>query len=176
MASCAYCNTTILFGGRGNGGLRFCNATCEQKDALAAVASQLPASDVAAYIAQVHRGNCPKCSGPGPVDVHTSYRVWSALILTSWASRPLLGCRKCGMKQKLGDTAFSAILGWWGLPWGIIMTPVQIVRNLFSLAAPPDPSAPSPALEKILRLHLAEQLTDKPGLAGQMDETPPQRW
>lgn len=161
MASCAYCSTTILFGGKRNGDLRFCNDKCEQKGALALIADQLSPADVASYIGSVHRGSCPECSGPGPVDVHTSYRVWSALLLTQWSSRPLVSCSRCGTKQKLGDTAFSLFLGWWGFPWGILMTPVQLGRNIFALLKGPDPASPSPALEKILRLHLAAQTIER---------------
>jgi hypothetical protein len=158
MASCAYCNTTILFGGKRNGNLRFCNAKCEQKGALTLAATELPDAEVGAYIGRVHRGNCPECSGPGPVDVHTSYRVWSALVLTQWSSRPLVGCRACGTKQKLTDTAFSLVLGWWGVPWGLLITPIQLGRNVWAIFRAPNPAVPSPALEKILRLHLASQL------------------
>ena len=47
---------------------------------------------------QVHQGNCPQCDGPGPVDVHTSYRVYSVVMMTSWSSRPLVACARCGTK------------------------------------------------------------------------------
>jgi hypothetical protein len=40
------------------------------------------------------------------------------------------------------------------------MTPVQIVRNMISLARSPDPDSPSPALEKVLRHHLAAQMLE----------------
>ncbi|TAK74788.1 MAG: hypothetical protein EPO12_19835 [Aquabacterium sp.] len=163
MAKCAYCSTTILFGGKRNGDLRFCNDKCLQGGSLAIAATQLPASEVAVYVGKVHRGSCPSCAGPGPVDVHTSYRVWSALVMTQWSSRPLVGCKSCGTKRKLGDAAFSLVLGWWGFPWGLVMTPVQLGRNLFALARTPDPTTPSPALEKILRLHLAAQAVEGRG-------------
>jgi len=160
MASCAYCNTTILFGGRRRGELRFCNDKCQQQGALASVADQLPAADVAAFIRRVHQGNCPECSGPGPVDVHISYRVWSALLLTSWSSHPIVSCRSCGTKRKLGNTAFSLFFGWWGIPWGILMTPIQLARNIFSIIRPNDASVPSAALEKILRLQIASRVAN----------------
>ena len=155
MASCAYCDTTILFGGRRQGNLRFCNAQCEQRGAVAQAANQLPAEEVARYLGEVHRGNCPRCKGAGPVDVHTSYRVWSALLMTSWSSRPIVSCQPCGTKRKLGDAVFSVLLGWWGFPWGIVMTPVQVGRNLFGLTQRPHPTVPSASLEKMVRLQLA---------------------
>ena len=155
MASCDYCNSMILFGGRRNGDLRFCNEKCEANGALALAARQLPADHVARELAKVHAGQCPKCGGEGPVDVHTSYKVWSALVMTQWSSNPTVCCRGCGTKQRIGDTVYSAVLGWWGFPWGILMTPVQVTRNVAGFFGGPDPSSPSPALEKIVRLHLA---------------------
>jgi hypothetical protein len=155
MARCDYCNSMILFGGKKQGDLRFCDAKCEQRGVLALVASQLPADAVALHLGEVHRGNCPKCGGAGPVDVHTSYKVWSALVMTQWSSNPSVCCRSCGTKQRIGDTVYSALLGWWGFPWGLVMTPVQVGRNVVGFFRTPDPSGPSPALEKIVRLHLA---------------------
>ena len=158
MARCAYCNTTILFWGKKDGEFRFCNSECQKKGALAQAASSLPAVEVLRYVATVHRGACPRCSGPGPVDVHTSYRVWSALVMTSWASRPTLCCKSCGTKRKLGDAVFSLLLGWWGFPWGVLITPMQLARNLIALARTPDPAAPSEGMEKLLRLGMAAEV------------------
>jgi hypothetical protein len=64
MASCSYCNTTILFGGKRTGDLRFCNEKCAQKGALALVASQLSPTDVAVasrvIMSQFGAGHCSK--------------------------------------------------------------------------------------------------------------------
>jgi hypothetical protein len=89
------------------------------------------------------------------VDVHTSYRVWSALLMTSWSSRPHVVCRSCGSRARLGDLLFSLLFGWWGFPWGFVMTPVQLVRNITGLVSSPDPTLPSAQLSRIVRLHLA---------------------
>lgn len=158
MASCAYCDTTILFGGKRHGDLRFCNDKCLAAGAVAQTAAALPAADVALHVAKVHRGNCPQCDGQGPVDVHTSHRVWSALVMTQWSSRPLICCQRCGTKRKLGDAAFSLVLGWWGFPWGLIMTPVQVVKNVAGAFGGPNPDQPSAQLEKQLRMRLATHL------------------
>ncbi|MFL6548863.1 MAG: hypothetical protein ACJ8OJ_09210 [Povalibacter sp.] len=157
MARCAYCSTFIMFGGNKDGDLRFCNADCQQRGVLKRVADQLPSDQVNAYVEDVHSGLCPKCAGPGPVDVHTSYRVWSALVMTQWTSRPAVCCRQCGLKSKLGSAVYSAVLGWWGFPWGVLVTPIQIVRNIAGLFVTPDPARPSSKLDNLLRLHLAAQ-------------------
>lgn len=162
MATCAYCNTTILLGGKRQGDLRFCNATCAANGALVQVANQLPPFAVGQYLRQVHSGNCPNCHGQGPVDVHTSYRVWSALVMTNWSSRPSVCCQSCGTKKKIGDAFFSFFLGWWGFPWGILVTPLQLGRNIIGLFQATDASQPSAKLEKMLRLQLAQQVMSAP--------------
>jgi hypothetical protein len=158
MASCDYCGTTILFEGRKAGGQRFCNERCHQAGALFALSQRLPQHLIQQRVWELHQGLCPKCHGSGPVDVHTSYRVWSALIMTSWANRPHVSCRSCGRKAQLADATFSLVLGWWGMPWGLIMTPVQVGRNVIGMVKSQDTTRPSAHLEKLLRLELAAQV------------------
>ena len=158
MAKCSYCGSTIVFGGKQDGDLRFCNATCQEQGAFIRLARQLPADLVQEAVRSTHAGSCPKCQGRGPVDVHTSYRVWSALLLTSWSSRPQVCCSSCGRKAKLGDACFCLLLGWWGFPWGLIFTPVQLYRNLVGLATGPDPRSPSDELQSMVSIHLAASL------------------
>ncbi len=161
MASCGYCNTRIMIGGKKQGDQRFCNTECLQRAQLVGVASQIPAEEVSRRPQLVQLGNCPKCQGQGPVGVHTSYRVWSALLMTSWSSRPTMCCQSCGIKKKLGDTLFSAALGWWGFPWGLIFTPVQIVRNVVALLLKPNPASHAAALERMVRLDMAGQVVQQ---------------
>jgi hypothetical protein len=161
MASCAYCGTTILFGGVRDGDRRFCNAKCQAGGALVELSRQLTDSSVQQAVWEVHQGACPKCDGPGPVDVHTSYRVWSAILLTQWSNQPQVSCRKCGIKAQLGNTLFSAVLGWWGFPWGLILTPVQIGRNVWGMISPPDTATPSAKLDNQVRLGLAARVAQQ---------------
>src|SRR5262245_10529728 len=93
--------------------------------------------------------------GPGPVDVHSSYWVWSTLLMTRWGTSQKLGCRRCAIKSQVGNMLFSGVLGWWGFPWGFIFTPVQVGRNFVAMFTPPDPSQPSPRLLQVARLDVA---------------------
>src|SRR5262249_42160585 len=77
------------------------------------------------------------------------------VVLTSWVSRPQISCRSCGMKSQAGGALFSLVLGWWGFPWGLVMTPVQVGRDIAGLAKGPDPMKPSPQLEKMVRMNMA---------------------
>jgi hypothetical protein len=75
-----------------------------------------------------------------------------ALIITRWSSRLQVSCRSCGVKTQLGDAVISLVAGWWGFPWGLVLTPVQVVRNIISLASPPDRLVPSQLLRQRVRL------------------------
>lgn len=157
MGKCASCGSVILFGGKRLGESRYCGDGCLKRARLAQAAAEVPKHLVQHQVQQVHRGLCPRCHGPGPVDVHVSHRVWSALFVTSWVSRPQVSCRSCGVRAQAGDALFSLVLGWWGFPWGLLMTPVQIVRNVSGMAKAPDPSRPSAQLVDAVRMRMAEQ-------------------
>jgi hypothetical protein len=53
---------------------------------------------------------------------------------------------------------FSLFCGWWGFPWGLILTPVQITRNIVGMCGGPDSSRPSADLQKLVQVNLGEQL------------------
>jgi hypothetical protein len=154
MAKCDYCGSGILFGGIKDQGYRFCNAKCQQFGNAINVANQISPEILDEQVNAVHRGNCPACNGSGPVDVHTSYRIWSALVLTSWVSRPHICCSKCGRMEQLKDAFFSLFLGWWGFPWGIIVTPIQIIRNFAGIVKQPDSSQPSRKLRRLVLINI----------------------
>jgi hypothetical protein len=155
MASCATCGSTIVFGGKRVGERRFCSDKCVAGGAFLAVADALPESVVSARAWEIRNGRCPVCTGPGPVDVHTSYRVWSGLVITSHSSRLNIGCRRCGTRARLKDAGFSLLFGWWGFPWGLVWTPVQIGRNISAIMRSEEDATPSAQLTHIVRLQIA---------------------
>jgi hypothetical protein len=155
MSKCAYCGTTILLGGVRQGNLQFCNTRCEQSAYLVHLAQAVPADVLERQMQEVFRGNCPKCNGLGPIDVHKVHQVWSALILTRWSSSQQVSCKSCATKSQLGGILFSLALGWWGFPWGLILTPVQVVRNIAEICSGPDPSQPSQGLRNVVLINIA---------------------
>jgi hypothetical protein len=162
MAKCGYCGATIVFGGSRIGDQRYCNAACAQRGKFLALSRQLPDAVVNQQVLAVFQGRCPKCGGSGPVDVHTSYKVYSFLILTRWVNTPQVSCRPCGVKKQMAGAAISLFLGWWGFPWGLIMTPVQIGRNLAGAFSSADPARPSDKLERLVRVNIAAKAAQAP--------------
>lgn len=155
MASCTACGTTIIFGGTRVGDARYCSDTCAANGPLLARARQISDADAIVYASRIHGGKCPLCSGPGPVDVRTSHQVWSAILMTRWKSTPQISCRKCGVNAQVSDLAISTLAGWWGFPWGLLVTPVQIGRNIVDMSFAPNPARPSVKLVQQARLMLA---------------------
>jgi hypothetical protein len=175
MKKCDYCGSRIFFGGVTQGPMHFCNKKCHQNGFLLPVANQLPPEMIQQQIELIHGGMCPKCKGRGPVDVHTSYMIYSAIILTQWSTRPQISCRSCGRKAQFGNLAISLLAGWWGIPWGLIFTPIQVVRNITALCTDPDPARPSAQLDRLVRLGLAQQFLarQKAAQAAPPPSTPP---
>jgi hypothetical protein len=154
LRRCAYCETRILFGGKRHGDVRFCNETCYQAGIRLFASHSLRDEAVTQRVWALFNGPCPQCGGPGPVDVHVSHRIVSAVLFSSWSNRPALTCRACARTARMRDAAVSLGLGWWALPWGVIMTPVQIARNVAGLLHRPLTDQPSAQLEKLVRLQL----------------------
>jgi len=156
MAACDTCGSTILFGGKKNGDSRYCSEKCMASGRVLESASRIPETLVRQKAAAIFEGTCPRCGGEGPVDVHYSHSIWSALITTSWKSTPHIACRTCATKKQALDALGSLLLGWWGIPYGILMTPVQVGRNvagMFSRRSKGE--GPSPELFQQVRLGLA---------------------
>ncbi len=158
MAKCDACGSTIIFGGVRQGNYLFCNNNCLEKGNLLILADQIPLDILEEQLHSVFKGKCPRCDGEGPVDIHTSYFVWSALLLTSWKNTPNICCKSCGVKDQAYSAIGSLLVGWWGFPWGLIMTPVQIARNLAGIFRGGDPDTPSEELKRQVKLLLAERI------------------
>jgi len=142
-----------------------------ESDLWLAVSQQIPADIVRQRVRSVFNGPCPKCAGPGPIALHTSHRVVSALFVTSWKTQTTLACKTCGNKARIRDGLVSLGLGWWGLV-GLVMTPVQIVRNIRSFWLESDANQPSQALENLVRREMAEDLVTRPRNEKEASVTP----
>jgi len=162
MGRCGYCGTFMLFGGLRDAQSRYCNERCRNAGRLTAASRQVPDDVVRQQVWALHRGPCPQCRGRGPVDVHVSYWVWSAVLLTRWGSAPAISCRSCARKRQLTNLGFSVLFGWWGFPWGLILTPLQIVRNVIGLVRGPDDTQPSRQLAQLARLGMASHAPTQP--------------
>lgn len=157
MDRCDHCDKAILFGGVRENGVRYCGDECYTEALLHSAAGVITPEMIEARALEIHQSECPRCYGPGPVDVHTAHSIWSVVYLTSWKSTPHLVCRSCGFGRQFQGLMFSTLFGWWGF-WGLLVTPVQVFRNIRGLASGPDPSMPSEELKEIAHTLLASEL------------------
>jgi hypothetical protein len=161
MAKCANCKKSILFGGKSDGERRYCNQKCLDQDVLRETSELLPQELVDARVNALHRGRCPQCKNDGPIDVHQSYSLWTFVYFTQLSTRQHVCCRSCARGSQFWAIVRSGLFGWWG-PIGIVMTPVQILRNVAGMLGGPPPYAPSAPLNQLVRRMTAEQVLANP--------------
>ncbi|MCA9279033.1 MAG: hypothetical protein H6815_13730 [Phycisphaeraceae bacterium] len=157
MARCGNCGS-VLFGGIKENGARYCNKGCRDIACAIDTVDQQFGDEVLEKVLDVHSGPCPKCGKPGPIDVHTSHFVWSAIYITRYTSTPAVCCTSCGRKAKLTSALGSALVGWWGIPFGILITPVYVGANIVGLFKSPDPEVPSEQLTHMVKLQIASNI------------------
>ena len=117
---------------------------------------EVPEDEIEEALTAFHQGDCPCCGGPGPVDFHFSYRVISFVVLTQFQTIPKISCRSCAQKSKLGNFFATLFLGWWGIPFGLIITPIYLCKNLYSLMFPVSADYPSDQLREFIRLNIVQ--------------------
>jgi len=159
---CGYCNSLIIAGGARMDGATYCDNDCLALGSMVSLSMRLDPDEVARAVDSIFKGSCPECQGTGPVEAYSSHRVWSIGLMTRWTTMPHVCCRKCAIKHGAKGLLFSGVLGWWGIPWGIVMTPVQIARNIAMMVRSRPGDAPSLRLENLVRLGLVRRGGAKP--------------
>lgn len=92
--------------------------------------SKLSMQDILKYAYILRTIPCPYCRNPNKkINATVIHTVQSFLIVTTSKKAIKIGCPDCLEKQNNDAILSSAILGWWGFPWGIIKTPIYIWRN-----------------------------------------------
>ncbi|WP_442510063.1 DUF4190 domain-containing protein [Novipirellula sp. SH528] len=157
MPFCGACNSFIIGGGKSEDGKRYCNDKCLEHGRTINYVGDIPDEIVAQRAWQMRDATCPRCGGPGPVDYVGSRQVISVIILTRTSDTTVFGCKRCGNRTTIQSTAISMLTGWWGFPWGLIMTPIVVVSNIVSLLQP-SPLGPSATLLEAAKLDMAAQL------------------
>jgi hypothetical protein len=77
--------------------------------------------------------DCPVCgSAAKPLNATLTAEVQSYIFLTRYNKKLKVACPDCLDKANNKALLNTALFGWWGIPWGLIRTPVAIYRNLSS--------------------------------------------
>lgn len=159
--ACATCRKSILFGGKRAGSRRYCSKKCFNADHLGRLADLVPEARVDEVVAQLRRSRCHSCRRDGDLEIFKSYTVYSVVVLTSWKEKSQLCCRSCARGRQLKDMMSSLALGWWGIPFGLIVTPIIVLMDGAALIHNPLTKPPSKALRAHARLVAAHELARK---------------
>lgn len=75
--------------------------------------------------------NCPLCgSRNSRINATMVKEVMSFILITNYSSKIKVGCQSCLDKANESATLKTALLGWWGFPWGLIRTPMALFANV----------------------------------------------
>lgn len=73
---------------------------------------------------------CPICGNMDEkLNGTIAHTVKSFIIFTTSGTEPTIACPNCLDKRNNSAMISTALLGWWGIPWGFFKTPVYIYRN-----------------------------------------------
>lgn len=73
---------------------------------------------------------CPVCNTAGDkLNATITGTVISFILMTSYQKEVKIACPACLNKLNNNAIIKSALLGWWGLPWGIFRTPQALILN-----------------------------------------------
>jgi len=85
---------------------------------------------IAAYCALLQSQACPICrSTAQPLNATLTSKVMSFLVVTTWKKQLTIACPTCLDKLNRDASTSTALLGWWGFPWGVIRTIQALIAN-----------------------------------------------
>jgi len=76
---------------------------------------------------------CPSCGTTlSKLNGTMTSQVMSFVFFTQWSKTLKVGCPDCLDKANNNALIKSVLIGWWGIPWGFIRTPIAIGQNFKS--------------------------------------------
>jgi hypothetical protein len=101
--------------------------------AVEAQNKEVTLEEIDAYCDIISKLGCPVCGNSSErLNATLTSEVTSFIFFTQFKRKIKLGCGQCLDKANESALVKSAVLGWWGLPWGIIRTPRAILTNIKS--------------------------------------------
>lgn len=73
---------------------------------------------------------CPECGQKNTPLIGSLIRtVKSFLIITSYKKVPVITCKSCSDEKRKNAMVSTALLGWWGIPFGLFRTPMALIAT-----------------------------------------------
>jgi len=87
-------------------------------------------SELVEYCELLRTQPCPVCgSTSSRLNATMTGNVVSFIVFTNYEKKLLVACPDCLAKANKNAMIKSALLGWWGFPWGIIKTIQALIFN-----------------------------------------------
>lgn len=157
MDVCATCGVPLRHDKIGDGHFQFCSQDCYEKSPILEIAQKIPEDELNAEVLKIFQGKCISCEKQSPKDVFVSFGIVSVFVMSFRNNSVHICCKKCGYRKVLKDLFVSMFLGWWGIPSGLIYTPIQIFKNIKELARKRDFTKPSERLINSIRYDIADR-------------------
>jgi len=105
------------------------------RDFLVAIDGQLAEFSVEKYSELIHwfrMSKCPRCrESETLLNAATPVKVSSFVFATTESKDVIVGCRQCLLAAVRRALIQTLLLGWWGIPWGLIRTLGAVTENDF---------------------------------------------
>jgi hypothetical protein len=98
---------------------------------IEAQTKELTESELNELKSKISKLACPECGEHHSPLMGVLIRdVKSFVVFTHYKTTPLILCPTCAEKKRKNAMISTALLGWWGIPWGLIRTPQAIISSL----------------------------------------------
>lgn len=154
---CDYCGNSAKYMPIFDAGQRFCSKKCLHAARVSESAVDLSKVEIEQEASKIRSGACPECNQKkSPVEMRFYHMVISYIVLTRYTRKSRLCCARCGRKRNREAMLATALLGWWGFPWGVFMTPTYLIANLGEMFEKRKSDDPSEDLIREAKYRLAE--------------------
>ena len=104
--------------------------TTDAVKAADVLTKEVSAEELDAYVETIRNLPCPFCGGTDQkLNATITSNVVSFILFTHQQKEVKIGCPRCLNKQNNNAMIKTALLGWWGIPWGLIRTPKALLFN-----------------------------------------------
>ncbi len=98
---------------------------------IEAQTKELTESELDELKSKIANLTCPDCGQKNGQLVGSIIRtVKSFIVLTSYKKVPVITCKSCADKKRKNAMISTALLGWWGIPFGLFRTPIALIATL----------------------------------------------